>query len=178
MQVAKWLQSQVIGVTPAKGCSYFSFHDMWIILHFLILIFPSFCRVLKRFTMSQVEFMPMRLKPTPPSQHIRGFSLWPVTMAGNFSCIACHWSMPEFRAQFSFSHCVSKFWNPYGGNVYNYFYIKKGCMRICSIEWTNFICILLTLWDSGYSFVTEDCKLKYSLPQCTHVGQMASKWPG
>ena len=77
MQVAKWLQSQVISasITPAKGCCYSSF-DMQTILH-CNPHGPSFCRVSKKFTTLLVGSMPMRLKPTPLSQLTRGsWSKW------------------------------------------------------------------------------------------------------
>ena len=173
--------------TPAKGCSY-SFIRY---VNNIVLFnphFPSFCRVSKKFTMSQVEFMPMRLKPTPPSQRIRGSSLWPLTMAGNFSYIIGNSLVVDqcLNSELNFlSHTVyQKFWDPYGGNVYSYFCIKKRYMRICFIEWTvssgNFCCDILRFW----MFLT--CQLSprtanwstLSLPPFVGHRRMTSQWQG
>ena len=157
--------------TPAKGCSY-SFIRY---VNNIVLFnphFPSFCRVSKKFTMSQVEFMPMRLKLTPPSQRIRGSSLWPLTMAGNFSYIIGNSLVVDqcLNSELNFlSRTVyQKFWDPYGGNVYSYFCKKKIHENL--LYWMNRFIRKFLLWHSeildvlNLSVVTEDCKLKYSLP--------------
>lgn len=100
--------------------------------------------------MLRVEFMPMRLKPTPPSQRIRGSSWWHFSTAGNFSYIlgnGWRWSMLEFRAQFYFSYCVSESFGSPREEKYTAIFVKKKILEKL-LYWTNRFIRKFLFWHS------------------------------